>query len=134
MTGIDYTTVKLVHQTAVALSFAGFFVRGWAVLAGAAWVRSRAARSLPHVVDSVLLLSALALVWMLRLNPADAPWLTAKLIALVVYIALGVVALRPGRPVPLRAGAWFAALLTFAYIVSVAFSKNPAGFLAALPS
>ena len=134
MTGIDYAAIKLLHQTAVALSFTGFFVRGWAALAGAAWVRSRAARSLPHVVDSVLLLSALALVWMLRLNPADAPWLMAKLIALVVYIALGVIALRPGRPGPLRAGAWFAALLTFAYIASIASSKDPAGFLAVLQS
>lgn len=127
---MDYTTVKLVHQIAVAVSFAGFFARGGAALAGARWVRSRAARSLPHVVDSVLLLSAIVLAWMLRLNPAGAPWLMAKLIALVVYIALGTLALRPGRPMPLRAAAWVAALLTFGYIVSVALSKNPAGFLA----
>jgi uncharacterized membrane protein SirB2 len=129
---MDYLTVKIVHQSAVVLSFSGFFARGIGSLAGAAWVRSRAARSLPHVVDSVLLLSALTLAWMLRANPVATPWLLAKVIGLVAYIVLGMIALRPTRPVPVRALAWVAALAAFAYIVSVAITKNPAGLLAAL--
>jgi uncharacterized membrane protein SirB2 len=128
---MDYATVKTIHQAAVALSLAGFFARGLASLAGAAWVRGRAARTLPHIVDSVLLISALALAWMLRLNPISAPWLMAKIVGLVVYIGLGMVALRPSRPPAVRAVAWLAALATFAYIVSVAMTKRPAGFFAA---
>ena len=93
---LDYATIKLVHQSAVALSVTGFFVRGVASFAGAGWVRSRAAKSLPHVVDTVLLLSALTLAWMLRLTPGNAPWLLAKIVGLVVYVGVGVVALRPG--------------------------------------
>jgi len=126
---MDYATVKLIHQGAVALSFAGFFVRGLAALAGAGWVRGRAARSLPHLVDSVLLLSALTLAWMLRIHPASAPWLAAKVAGLVLYIGLGVVALRPGLPWRWRAAAWIAALLCFGYIVSVAITKSPLGVL-----
>ncbi len=126
---MDYTTLKTIHMTAAALSFAGFFARGIGALNGAAWVRSRAARSWPHAVDSVLLLSALGLAWMLRINPTAAPWLLAKIVALLVYIALGVLALRPGRPLALRAIAWVAALATFGYIVSVAITKRPAGFM-----
>ena len=125
---MDYFTIKTIHQAAVALSFTGFLARGIGSFASAAWVSSRPARSLPHVVDSVLLVSALTLAWMLRLDPMSAPWLMAKIIGLVAYIALGMVALRPGRPTPVRAAAWIAALATFAYIVSVAISKNPAGF------
>ena len=34
-------------------------------------MRGRAAKSLPHVVDTVLLLSALTLAWMLRLTPGE---------------------------------------------------------------
>lgn len=124
----DYATLKAVHQTAVALSFAGFLARGVGSLAGAAWVRRRTAKTLPHVVDSVLLLSALALAWLLRLNPASAPWLMAKIGGLGVYIVLGMVALRPALPRWVRAATGVAALATFAYIVSVAISKNPAGF------
>jgi uncharacterized membrane protein SirB2 len=129
---MDYVAVKIVHQGAVALSFAGFFARGWGSLAGAAWVDSRAAKTLPHVVDSVLLLSALTLAWMLRVNPAATPWLLAKIIGLLAYIFLGMIALKPTRPRPVRAAAWIAALTTFLYIVSVAMTKDPAGLLAAL--
>jgi len=127
---MDYAVVKLVHQSAVTLSLAGFFVRGAASLAGARWVGGgRAAKTLPHVVDSVLLLSALALAWMLRLTPGNAPWLLAKVIGLIAYVGLGVLALRPGRPRGVRATAWVAALLTAGWIVSVAITKSPLGFL-----
>lgn len=129
---MDYLAVKLVHQGAVALSFAGFFARGIGSLAGASWVASRAARTLPHVVDSVLLLSALTLAWMLRSHPLATPWLMAKVGGLLVYIGLGTVALKASRPRGVRAAAWVAALATFGYIVSVAVTKQPAGFLAAL--
>ncbi len=129
---MDYATVKLVHQTAVTLSISGFFARGAASLAGAAWVRGRTARTLPHVVDSVLLLSALVMAGMLRLTPDRAPWLLAKIIGLVVYVVLGVVALRPGRPPAVRATAWLAALAVAAWIVSVAITKSPLGFLSHL--
>lgn len=125
---IDYLAVKAVHETAAALSFTGFFIRGVASFAGAAWVRGRAAKRWPHVVDSVLLASALTLAWMLGLDPIASPWLMAKIAGLVVYIALGLVALRPRFPLPLRAAAWLCALVVFAYIVSVAITKNPAGF------
>ena len=113
----------------MVLSLAGFFARGLGGLAGAGWVQSRAAKSVPHVVDTVLLLSALVLAWMLRLNPLTTPWLAAKIVALLVYIVLGMVALNPKRPLRLRAVAWLAALASFGYIVSVALTKSPLGFL-----
>lgn len=121
--------VKLIHRTAVALSVTGFFFRGAGSLAGAQWVKSRAAKSLPHLVDSVLLLTGLTLAWKLRLTPDQAPWLLAKLVGLVAYIALGVVALRPGRPRLVRSAAWLAALAVVGWIVSVALTKRPFGFL-----
>jgi uncharacterized membrane protein SirB2 len=127
---MDYLIVKTVHQSAVALSFAGFFARGLGALADAPWVGARAAKTLPHIVDSVLLLSALWLAWTLRLNPAEAPWLLAKIIGLLAYIGLGMLALKPGRPLAQRAFAWLAALAVFGYIVSVALTKNPLGFIA----
>ena len=129
---LDYATVKLVHQAAVALSLTGFFVRGAASLAGAAWVHGRAARTLPHVVDSLLLLSALALAWLLGLTPGNAPWLLAKILGLILYVGLGVVTLRPGRSQAVRATAWGLALLVAGWIVSVAITKTPLGLIAAL--
>lgn len=127
---MDYVLLKTLHQTAVALSVTGFFARGLGALTGAAWVRGRAARTVPHAVDTVLLLSALGLVWTASLDPLHVPWLAAKIAGLLVYIGLGVVALRPAFPRALRAAAWVGALATAGYIVSVAVRKNPLGFLA----
>jgi uncharacterized membrane protein SirB2 len=129
---MDYATLKLVHQSAVALSVAGFFARGLGSLGDAAWVRGRAARTLPHLIDTVLLASAIGLAWMLRLNPLSTPWLAAKIVGLLAYIGLGMVALRPQRPPALRAAAWVAALLCFAPIVALALTKQAGGLLALL--
>jgi len=131
---VDYFVLKTIHQTAVALSVSGFFARGFGSLRGAAWVRSRLAKTLPHIIDSVLLISALALAWTLRLTPISAPWLGAKIIGLLLYIGLGMVALKPGRPVAVRGAAWAGALAIFGWIVSVAITKNPFGFLALVTS
>ncbi len=121
---MDHATLKLIHQSAAALSILGFTLRGAGALAGAAWVRGRAARSLPHLVDTVLLLSAVVMLWQWRTSPASLPWVTAKLVALLVYIGLGVVALRPAtRPGP-RAVAFLGALASVGYIVGVALSKQ----------
>ena len=126
---MDYVAIKVVHQSAVALSLTGFFVRGVASLSGAQWVNCRLAKTLPHVIDSVLLLSGLTLAWMLQATPVNAPWLVAKIIGLVAYVGLGVVALCPGYSAAIRVAAWVGALVSAAWIVSVAMTKNPFGFL-----
>ena len=58
---MDYHAIKALHMSAVALSFTGFFARGIGSLNGAAWVQHRTAKTLPHVIDSVLISSALVL-------------------------------------------------------------------------
>lgn len=126
---MDYALVKLVHQGAVTLSIAGFFARGLGSLAGAAWTQGAVAKRLPHVVDTVLLASAVTLAWMLHLNPLATPWLAAKIAGLLVYIGLGMVALNPKRPRAVRVGAWLGALATVTWIVSVAVTKHTAGWL-----
>lgn len=126
---VDYAALKLTHHLTALLSVSGFFVRGIANFAGAAWARGRLARTLPHIVDTVLLTTALAMAWMLQLNPLTTPWLAAKIGGLLLYIALGMLALRPGRPLAIRVACWVAALLCFGWIVSVALTKNPVGAL-----
>jgi uncharacterized membrane protein SirB2 len=132
---MSYATLKLIHVSAVVLSFLGFMARGIGALTGAAWVRHRATRVAPHLVDTALLLSAVGMLWVIRLPPWAAPWLMAKLGALVAYVVLGAIALRPalpGRvtaPRSLRLLAWIGALAIFGYIVSVAVTKSPCGLL-----
>lgn len=129
---MPYDLIKLLHQTAVTLSLTGFIARGLGSLRGDAWVQHRLVRVLPQVVDTVLLASGLTLAWLLKAAPHRTPWLAAKLVAVVLYIVLGTLAMRPGRPVALRWAAFAAALVTAGWIVSVAVSKQPLGFLSFL--
>jgi uncharacterized membrane protein SirB2 len=129
---MDYALLKAVHQAAVTISVLSFAVRGAAALAGAGWVRHRVVKTLPHAVDTVLLLSALGLAWTLRAHPLATPWLAAKIAGLVAYVALGVLALRPGRPLAVRMAAYLAALAVVGWIVSVAITKNALGAFASL--
>ena len=82
------------------------------------------------VGDHRLVGSAITLAWMSGQYPFVQGWLTAKVLGLLAYIGLGMLALKPGRPPGARLVAFLAALTTFAYIVSVALSKSPFGFVA----
>jgi uncharacterized membrane protein SirB2 len=64
--------------------------------------------------------------------PFALDWLTAKLGGLLVYIVCGAMALKRGRTKGQRAVYLVVAVLAFAYIVSVALTRNPAGFLSGL--
>ena len=123
-------TVKTIHVAFVALSFAGFFIRGIWMLRDSTLLRQRWVRITPQVVDTVLLVSAIVLAVQLRYSPMEQPWLMAKIIALVIYIAVGLVALRFGSSKRVRLSAWLLGLFIFMYIVSVAMSKSALGWFA----
>ena len=78
------------------------------------------------------LASGIALVFSIDLKILQAPWLLAKLAGLILYIGLGMVAMRFGRTPETRLVAFVGAVATFAYIVGIAYSKSPASWLAFL--
>jgi uncharacterized membrane protein SirB2 len=121
----DYAFLKATHVTCVVLSYFGFFVRGVWMMRGAAMLHNRWVRVLPHVVDTLLLASAIALAMLLRQYPLAQPWLTAKVAGLVIYIVLGMFALRRARTRRGRIMAWLLAQAVFFYIVAVALTRNP---------
>lgn len=127
-----YPEIRLVHIWAVSLSGSLFAVRGLALLAGAGWPRAMAVRLLAYSIDTTLLTAALMLMTLIGQYPFVDGWLTVKVVLLVVYIGLGMVAFRPGRPAAARAGFFAAALAVFAFIVSVALAHHPLGIFAAL--
>lgn len=123
---IAYKLFYFAHVTTATISITLFVLRGLGMMVGAGWLRWRWVRVLPHVNDSVLLLSAVLLAWTTQQYPLQQHWLTAKLTALIAYILLGMVALRWGPSRGLRIAAWLAALVTFGYIVAVALQRSPA--------
>lgn len=126
-----YALFKNSHIFFVTLSATGFLLRGYWMLSGNPLSQHKLARGLPHVIDSLLLASALVMVVMTEQYPFVAPWLTAKVLGLLAYIVLGAVALTYGRTKGLRVTTFIGALLVFAWIVSVALTKQPAGFFGA---
>lgn len=126
---LSYPLVKQVHVTCVAVSVLGFALRGAAVLAEHPVMRTRWVRIVPHMLDTLLLVSALVMVFWSAQYPFVEPWLTAKVLGLVAYVVLGAHALRGGKT-RLQRGLYLAlALGVFGWIVSVALARTPLGFL-----
>ncbi len=121
----DYAFLKAAHVACVVASYLFFFVRGVWMIRGSPLLLHRWVRVLPHVVDTFLLASAVALAAMLAQYPFVHGWLTAKVIGLALYIVLGMVALKLGATLRVRIAAWLVAQAVFAYVVAVAITKNP---------
>jgi len=128
---MDYLTLKYLHVSSAFVSLTLFITRGVWMMASRERLQQRWAKVLPHVVDTVLLASAIGLVWqlggleVLRVQS----WLIAKILALLAYIVLGSMALKRGRTRRTRLAAFSAAIAVFAYIVCVAVAKSPWGFV-----
>ena len=122
---MPYLAIKYLHVSCALLSGTFFLLRGVWMLRGSALLQARLVRIVPHLIDTLLLATAITLAVRSGQYPFVQPWLTAKLLALCVYIALGTIALKPGRSHRIRAAAFFAALATFLYIVMVAITRRP---------
>ena len=120
---LPYLWIKWTHVGTVTFTGCLFLLRYLWMLRGSPMLRQRWVRILPHVNDTLLLLSGLAMTLRLRQYPFTQPWLTAKLIALLAYIVLGSVALKRGRTRRQRALAGVMALGCFGYILAVALGR-----------
>lgn len=124
-----YAGIKLLHMSCAWLSVAGFILRGWWRWRKSPRAQQRLTRVLPHCIDTILLGSALTLASLSGQWPLQQPWLSAKLLALLVYIGLGMVAFRFARTARQSTCAFIAALLVFAYMLCVATWRSPLAWL-----
>ncbi|OWY39009.1 invasion protein [Xenophilus sp. AP218F] len=124
-----YLILKHAHMGFAYLSILLFAARGGLMLGGKQHILAlKPVRILPHVIDTLLLGCAIALVVMGGWPILHSPWLIAKIAGLIAYIALGSVALKYGRSKPSRLIAFILALACVAYIVLVAKTKMIAPF------
>lgn len=114
-----------IHVSAVVVSIFLFVLRSVWMLSAPHWLDQRWVRVVPHVVDTALLASAITLAVIIRQYPFVQAWLTAKVLALVVYIVAGSIALKRGRTLSVRIIALVIAVLTVSYIVWVARAHSP---------
>lgn len=123
-------SIKYFHISCVLLSYTLFFLRGVWMLRASPIMQQRWTKITPHVVDTALLLSAITLAIQYSISPLSNPWLMAKIIALLLYIFLGTIALKRGKTRTIRVAAWLSAQVVFIYIVAVALTHNPLPWLA----
>ncbi len=124
-----YMILKHTHLLLAVISISGFIARGLGHLVQAQWVNNKPARILPHIIDTLFLGSAIALMILIQQYPFVHHWLTAKIAGLIVYIILGTMALKHADSVRGRIGWMVLAFGVFAYVVSVALTRSAAGFL-----
>ncbi len=122
-----FPQLRTLHIACVLLSGALFFTRGASVLAGASWPMRRPVRFASYAIDSVLLAAALALVAILPATLFANGWLTAKIVLLLVYIALGTFALKRARTQRAKALCFVGAVAIFLFMISVARAHHPLG-------
>lgn len=126
-----YPWLKHTHMLLAVLSGGLFAVRGLAVALGSRKALSKPLRLWSVGIDICLLGMAVLLLAAYDYALLHAPWLQYKLLLLVVYIVLGVVALRARRPA-VQLLAYAAAVLCLLHIYGMALLKSPWGWWALL--
>lgn len=121
---MPYPSLLHLHASCVVLSISLFVLRCGLQLAGIDWRRWRALRFAPHLIDTVLLGSAIALCMTTHQYPLTDAWLSAKLAAVLAYILLGKEALRPGNTLERTMAFMIVALLCVGYIAGVALTRS----------
>ena len=126
---MDYFDLKSLHVLLALTSISGFIIRWIWMRSGSVLIQLRSVRILPHVIDSLFLATGIWLAFTIQQFPFTHAWLTAKVLGLVAYVLLGSLALKRARSTSGRILAFAAAVVLFAWIVSVARSKSALGFL-----
>lgn len=115
---------KFIHISCAIITISGFLARSWLKFTSPAILQQTWIKIAPHVVDALLLASAIVLVVLTRQYPFVAPWVTAKLIALCIYIGFGLLTLRFARTNKQILAGFIGACLSFSYIIAVALTRN----------
>jgi uncharacterized membrane protein SirB2 len=129
---MTYTIFYYLHIITVCISGVLFLVRGVWMMQESALLQAKPVKILPHINDTLLLLAAIGLMVVTSQYPGANHWLTVKVVLLIAYILLGVMALRGGKTKSQRMGYFFAALVTFCFMVSVALTHSPLGLFSLL--
>lgn len=122
------TLALLVHQISVFLSIIGFFARGLGHIFEMSWINGKAAKVLPHIIDTALLISALTLLALGPWGVSD-HWIQIKIAGLVLYILLGLMAFRFAKTRLQKALYWMLALAVIFYLVAVSKTHSVLPFM-----
>lgn len=119
-----YPLLKNIHITCVLLSISGFLLRAWWRFYAPHRLQAKLVKILPHMIDTLLLASAIGLSLILQQYPLVHHWLTAKVVLLLVYIFAGAITLKTRFDRQVSLFAFLIAVSSFATIVFTALSHR----------
>ncbi|MGL5758764.1 SirB2 family protein [Plesiomonas sp.] len=125
-----YMFLKHLHMTTLAISVSLLVLRFIWSFCGAQIMQQRWVKIVPHINDTVLLLSGAGLMVVTGFYPftPHTVWMTEKLLGVVIYILLGFVALKEGKNKVIRLFALLGALGWIWLIAQLAITKTPLWF------
>ena len=129
---MDYLLIKQLHISMAYLSISLFVLRSILSVSESALLQHKLLKTLPHIIDTLLLIFAVLLMITIKQYPFVDAWLTAKLIALFAYIAVGTIAIKRGKTAVVRLWASVIAVIILGYIVGVAKAHNVMSWLTLL--
>ncbi len=121
--------LKILHIITMVITISLFMLRGLGLFTGVGFMRQKWVKIVPHVNDTVLLVTGIWLAIQIQQYPLVDHWLTAKLLALLIYIGFGLMVFRFAQTRAQQVGYWLAAIIVFAYIVGVAWYHNPLSWI-----
>lgn len=119
-----YMFVKHLHLTAVALSLSLFILRFIWSLRRSPMMQKKWVKIVPHVIDTLLLASALTLCVILVQYPFVNGWLTEKVLGVVCYIIMGFVTLKWASTTPVRWLGFVGAMASIVFSAKIAVMKQ----------
>lgn len=122
-----YLALKYIHITCAAISITLFILRFYWRMSTPDKLKKKWVRVVPHLIDTLLLISAISLAIWSHQYPIAHSWLSAKVMTLVFYIGFGMMAFK-AQASHFRVLSFACALVVFSYIVSVALSKQVVPF------
>ena len=120
---MDYILLKQIHIMLAVTTLINFVIRGYWMIIDSSLLHSKWVKTIPHVIDTLLLSSAVALMIMTGFYPWILDWVAAKILLLQLYIVLGTIALKRGKTKAQRIAAFIAALICIGLIFKSALSK-----------
>lgn len=121
--------IKTIHIATALISISGFILRGILLLRESPIMQQRWIKIVPHINDTILLVTGISMAVMIQQYPFVHGWLTAKVVALLIYIGLGFMTIRFGHRRRDRIMTMLAAIIVFAYMLGVAVTRQPFFFL-----
>ncbi len=85
-----YPMLKHLHMTLAMISILGFVLRSVWLFTNSQLINKKPVKILPHIIDTLLLVSGLTLMIITTQYPSLFNWVTMKLVFIVAYIAFGI--------------------------------------------